>query len=112
MKNCTEVYIFNMDILHMAVSDVIWCFIIHVQKRVLQIPGEQNKQPKSNGVKTKKGAVHRHFDRFLIMGKLPGKKEILACFESENDLHNRSWKNVKDSCRNLIETKKRRGLLT
>ncbi|KAH3784851.1 hypothetical protein DPMN_163255 [Dreissena polymorpha] len=23
-------------------------------KRVLQIPGEQNKQPKSNGVKTKK----------------------------------------------------------
>ena len=59
-----------------------------------------------------KGAVHRHLDRFLIMGKLPGKKEILACFESDNDLHNRSWKNVKDFCRNLIETKKRRGLLT
>lgn len=59
-----------------------------------------------------KGAVHRHLDRFLIIGKLPGKKSLLACIESENDLHNRSWKNVKDFCRNLIETKKRRGLLT
>ena len=101
-----------MDILHMAVSDVIWCFIIHVQKRVLQIPGEQNKQPKCNGVKTKKELFTDTLIVFLIMGKLPGKKEILACIESENDLHNRSWKNVKDFCRNLIETNKRRGLLT
>ncbi|KAH3750440.1 hypothetical protein DPMN_184963 [Dreissena polymorpha] len=31
-------------------------------KRVLQIPGEQNKQPKSNGVKTKKELFTSFFD--------------------------------------------------
>jgi hypothetical protein len=29
---------------------------------------------KKQSSENEKGAVHRHFDRFLIMGKLPGKK--------------------------------------
>ena len=71
---------------------------------------QENKTSSQKAMEWKRKRSCSH--RFLIMGKLPGKKEILACFESENDLHNRSWKNVKDFCRNLIETKKRRGLLT
>lgn len=58
-----------------------------------------------------KNAVRRHLDKFIILGKLPGKGDIQRCKDSEPVLNQRNWKNIKDFCRNAIETMRRQGKL-
>ena len=50
-----------------------------------------------------RAAVLRHLQTFIWLKKLPGKAAIDKCIESEGALGNRSWRNVKDFCRNLID---------
>ena len=48
-------------------------------------------------------AVETHLKKFIIQGVLPGKKNIEKCIEMEQEiLKNRTWRNVKDYCRNKI----------
>lgn len=50
-----------------------------------------------------KAAVLKHLQTSILLKKLPGKAAIDKCIESEGALANRSWRNVKDFCRNLID---------
>jgi len=52
-----------------------------------------------------KQAVLRHLNQFLIEPQLPGKEAIEQCKENEQILERRSWRNIKDFCRNQILSK-------
>jgi hypothetical protein len=49
-----------------------------------------------------RAAVHRWLDKFLCQKQLPRKAAIIRCIDNEPALLSRSWKNVKDFCRNII----------
>lgn len=53
-----------------------------------------------------KVAVDKHLGRLLDKNKLPGKKDITACMNAEAALKSRTWRNVKDFCRNKLKWKK------
>ena len=50
--------------------------------------------------------ISRHLGSYILRGNLPGKIIIVKCMEKEWVLKNRSWKNIKDYCRNQIQSMK------
>jgi hypothetical protein len=55
-----------------------------------------------------KSAVMKHLKRYILMSKIPGKSTIEECIRKETALKGRTWRNVKDFCRNTITTLKRK----
>jgi hypothetical protein len=49
-----------------------------------------------------KAAIKKHFAKNILLGKLPGKRDIENCLKIEKALRNRNWTNVKDHIRNQI----------
>ena len=49
---------------------------------------------------TEKTAVIKHLGKYMLSRKVPGKAAIDSCLEKEQCLSSRTWKNVKDFCRN------------
>ncbi|XP_033125442.1 uncharacterized protein LOC117123571 isoform X2 [Anneissia japonica] len=47
-------------------------------------------------------AVMKHLKKNILMGRIPGKAEIEKCQKKEKCLQTRSWRNIKDYCRNKI----------
>jgi hypothetical protein len=47
--------------------------------------------------------VEKHLGAFIQAGKLPGKLQIEQCINAEKLLKSRSWRCVKDHCRNSIK---------
>ena len=50
-----------------------------------------------------KAAIDRHFAKNILLGKLPGKKEIEKCLKLEKILQIRTWTNIKDQIRNQMK---------
>lgn len=50
-----------------------------------------------------KTAVQNRFKTFLILNKLPGKREIEEAIAEEPALKNRRWTNIKDYLRNQLK---------
>lgn len=55
---------------------------------------------------TEKETVIKHFQKYLLLKKLPGKREIQNCIDMEIVLSRRTWRNVKDFIRNTITDRK------
>lgn len=53
-------------------------------------------------------AIMKHFSGLILRNKLPGKTEIESVMVKEKSLHSRSWRNIKDFCRNCIVSKSRK----
>lgn len=53
-----------------------------------------------------KCAVLRHLDTLILMHRLPGKMDVEKCKRAEPDANERSWRNVRDFCRNRITSLK------
>ncbi|PIK57336.1 hypothetical protein BSL78_05725 [Apostichopus japonicus] len=53
-------------------------------------------------------AIMKHFSGLILRNKLPGKTEIERVMVKEKSLHSRSWRNIKDFCRNCIVSKSRK----
>lgn len=51
-----------------------------------------------------KQAVLNHLGKYILQKKLPGADVIRKCIAAEPVLKCRSWKNIKDFCRNSITT--------
>lgn len=51
-------------------------------------------------------AVKRNLHHILVLNQLPGKKAIEDCISKEPSLSTRSWRNVKDFCRNALKSMK------
>ena len=71
---------------------------------------EEDKRKKTKAVKKtwsleEKKAVLKHLGKFIVKNKLPGKKDIDDCIRAETILCERSWRNVKDFCRNKMQSK-------
>ncbi|XP_071834535.1 uncharacterized protein [Apostichopus japonicus] len=54
-----------------------------------------------------KAAVNRHLHHFMVLNQLPGKSKIDECISKEPVLSTRSWKNIKDYCRNTMKNQVR-----
>ena len=50
-------------------------------------------------------AVYKHLGHFINAKNLHGRSAIDACKRAELVLENRTWRNIKDSCRNSMITK-------
>lgn len=61
---------------------------------------------KKQWTREEKASVKKHLERFLVMGQLPGKRDCEKCIAEEKALKDRTWKNVKDFCRNQITAMK------
>lgn len=58
-----------------------------------------------------KETVIKHFQKYLLLKKLPGKREIQNCIDMEIVLSTRrTWRNVKDFIWNTITTTERKKL--
>ncbi|XP_071810901.1 uncharacterized protein [Apostichopus japonicus] len=53
-------------------------------------------------------AIMKHFSGLILRNKLPGKTEIERVMVKEKSLHSRSWRNIKDFCKNCIVSKSRK----
>ncbi|KAL8561405.1 hypothetical protein ACOMHN_037302 [Nucella lapillus] len=53
--------------------------------------------------KVEEMAVQNHFKKYLILNKLPGKREIEQAITGEPALRNRRWTNIKDYLRNKLQ---------
>ena len=51
-------------------------------------------------------AVFRHLGHLIEAQILPGRSAIDACKRAELVLENRTWRNIKDFCRNSMQTKR------
>lgn len=51
-----------------------------------------------------KKAVMKHLENYILAKKLPGADAIRKCISAEPALKYRSWRNIKDFCRNKITT--------
>ena len=60
------------------------------------------KSRKRTWVKEEQDAVLKHLSKFILLKRIPGKMDIDNCIAKEPALSRRSWKNVKDFCRNRI----------
>lgn len=62
----------------------------------------RRKQPvhKRSWTENEKTAVMKHFQRDIMLKRLPGKEVIEKCIQQEEDLQRRTWKNIKDYVRN------------
>lgn len=58
-----------------------------------------------------KETVIKQFQKYLLLKKLPGKREIQNCIDTEIVLSRRTWRNVKDFIRNTITTTERKKLI-
>ena len=59
-----------------------------------------NRQPWTN---VERNAVHRYLGSFIQRKVIPGKSDIEILLEAEPHI-NRTWRNIKDYCRNLYQT--------
>nr|XP_022307366.1 uncharacterized protein LOC111113406 [Crassostrea virginica] len=57
-----------------------------------------------------KETVAKHFQKYILLKKLPGKREIQKCLDAELVLRKRTWRNVKDYIRNTITATERKTL--
>lgn len=58
-----------------------------------------------------KETVIKQFQKYLLLKKLPGKRDIQNCIDTEIVLSRRTWRNVKDFIRNTITTTERKKLI-
>ena len=80
-----------------------------VQAKETLGPSKQHKpQKKRSWSDEERAAVDRHLGTHIEKNRLPGKMEIERCIRSESALKERTWKNVKDFCRNLMTSKNRK----
>ncbi|KAJ8049630.1 hypothetical protein HOLleu_02461 [Holothuria leucospilota] len=49
-------------------------------------------------------AVKRNLHHLLVLNTLPGKADIERCIAKEPALHSRTWRNIKDFCRNMMKS--------
>ena len=61
---------------------------------------------KKEWTQEEKDVVSRHLGSYILRGNLSGKIIIVKCMEPERVLKNRSWRNIKDYCRNQIRSMK------
>lgn len=66
-------------------------------------PGVKSHHKRAWSAEEKK-AVMKHLDNYILAKKLPGADAIRKCIDAEPALKHRSWKNIKDFCRNKITT--------
>ncbi|XP_078314008.1 uncharacterized protein LOC111109333 [Crassostrea virginica] len=57
-----------------------------------------------------KETVAKHFQKYILLKKLPGKREIQKCLDAELVLRKRTWRNVKNYIRNTITAMERKTL--
>lgn len=79
-----------------------------VQKKKIRLTPKPIKLTKRQWTTEEKEAVFRHLGKFILLKALPGKKSIDDCISAEPILKNRSWRIVKDYCRNRITALKRK----
>ena len=80
--------------MHVKTSSCISLFFVWICHNLVR------KRPWS---KEEKEAVLRHLRRFILDSRLPGKEAIELCKEKEQHiLDGRSWRNIKDFCRNAV----------
>lgn len=53
-----------------------------------------------------KNAVLAHLEGYILRKQIPGKRQIDACIKAEPALNGRSWRNIKDFCRNSMKHKR------
>lgn len=58
------------------------------------------KQNRRKWSESEQNAVIKHLEKFILTRRLPGKSDVEKCLKAEPVLNGRTWRNVRDFCRN------------
>lgn len=85
------------------------CFFLFFSETSRQFAVHRYRQQNTRRCKwtpQEKETVHRRFATFFLNQKLPGKRDIENVQQTEQVLHHRTWRNIKDFIRNSMKQTK------